>query len=343
MSTLRQPDAAPGHPAIPDHSIRPWRRPGPPALLPAALAAVLCLTACAQRAPESLAAPAQTTPSRPTAAPALVADRPVSWSELQPLLAEAAGGEILQEIVLDRMLEGEASRRAVRITPEDVQREEATILRALRDTAGADESSGFQLLTQLRRQRGLGEHRYAALLRRTALMRALVQGDVDLSDERLRQAYELTHGERRVARIITVAALPDAQAVLTRLERGEPFAEVAARLSTDATAQRGGLLAPISPADTTYPSALREALRALEPGGVSAPIAIDRGYAILKLEEIIPTDNTSFESVKPQLTRDARLAQERALMNTLADRLLQRASVNVFDPALESAWRERSR
>ena len=49
-------------------------------------------------------------------------------------------------------------------------------------------------------------------------------------------------------------------------------------------------------------------------------------------------DKVTLEQVRPQLERLVRLDQERLLMDRLARRLLQRATVMVIDGALRNSW-----
>jgi len=270
--------------------------------------------------------------------PAVLNGAPVSWESMHTPLVEAAGGVVLEELVLDRLLEAEAKRQGIDPGRLDTARELTILQRTL---AGIDPGSGPQLLEELRRSRGLGPERFEALLRRTALMRALVAPRVVLTPESLSLATEIRFGEKRRVRIITVPSLIDAQTVLRRLERGEAFAEIAAGVSTDASAARGGLIEPLSPADPSYPAAFRQSVRALTPGQWSEPVALTGSYAIVKLEEIIPAQSVPDALNSPTIETDARAEQERILMTELARRLLNSASLNILDPTLQNAWRRR--
>ncbi len=280
-----------------------------------------------------------TAPSRGVSVspPAAVNGTPITWDAMHTALVEGAGGVVLEEIVLDRLLSEEARRLGVRVERVDMEREE----RALLDSLAGVGSSGSEtaLLERLRRQRGLGPERYQALLRRTAIMRAIVAPDVNITQQTLDLAHDVRFGEKRRARIITSPTLVEAETALRAIRRGEPFAEAAVRLSTDASAARGGLIEPMSLADPSYPASVREAARDLQVGEVSPAVAIEGGYALLKLEEIIPARTPA--GGESMLLEDARAEQERVLMTALARRLLNEASVSIFDPSLETAWRRR--
>lgn len=272
--------------------------------------------------------------------PAMLDGSPVAWAALHDAMVEAAGAVALEEAALDRLLAEKAEERGVKITEADLEREE----RALAESVGAvadGPAARDRIIREVRRRRGLGPRRYEALLRRTATLRRLVAPNVTIDAEMLERAKSVRFGEKRRVRVITAPSLIEAQTAIRRIERGEPFAEVAARLSTDASAARGGLIEPLSLEDPTYPAALRDALRVLEPGDRTGPVALEGVYAVAKLEEIIPPDGAAARETEGVLEQEARAEQERILMTRLANRLLDGAALNVLDPALENAWRAR--
>ncbi len=273
---------------------------------------------------------------------ATVGGEPVTLQALLPLLYEAAGAEALEEYALDRALTRELDREGLRIDQEAVQQERRLLLEQLGNAveAPADSAQAAEALAQLRAQRGLGPSRFAALLWRTAALRALVQlrDPVTISESAIEQAYDMAYGERRVARVITLPTLTEAQQALEALQQGADFASLAATRSTDASAERGGLLEPLSRRDPAYPPAIRQALFALSPGRWSNPIAVEQGFAILKLERVIPAQNRPLEQVREQLVRDLTVRQERLRMDELARSLLQRVAPVALEDHLRWSW-----
>ena len=88
--------------------------------------------------------------------------------------------------------------------------------------------------------------------------------------------------ERPNLSIIVVDSLTQAQQIVERLKRGEDFAALAKEKSTDPSAAAGGNLGRVDPG--TLRLELRDALRGVAPGQISAVTKISAGYAILKLE-----------------------------------------------------------
>ena len=270
---------------------------------------------------------------------ALLGGRPIRWGELKPILNEAAGAEALTEVILDRRLAEAVEEEGLLITAEDEAAEQKRLLETL---AEDDPNRAIRLLDELRDQQRLGPHRYRALLRRNAIMRALVQDRVRVTDEAVRRMHDALHGPRRQARIITCPDLSDAQHVRSRVLAGEFFGDVSVEVSTDSSAARGGLLEPVSRDDPSYPAALRQAIWSLEaPGDLSDPVLIDSGYAVVQLVREIGGEEVALEESREKLEKLVRLNQERILMDQLARHLLTGARLTIFDKSLESAWERR--
>ena len=81
-------------------------------------------------------------------------------------------------------------------------------------------------------------------------------------------------------RVIIVESADEAGRILERLKAGADFAVLAREKSVDATAPDGGYMGEVDPA--TLRAELRDALRGMSAGQLSAAIKLPRGYAILK-------------------------------------------------------------
>ncbi|MEM1447263.1 MAG: peptidylprolyl isomerase [Planctomycetota bacterium] len=266
---------------------------------------------------------------------AYIAGEPLRSDELLTVMLEATGGEILSELVLDEMLRRRLDTAGQTLTQADLDAERAVLLATLSD----DADDAARLLGELRGRRGWGPTRFEALLRRNAGLRALVAERVEVSDQAVQQAYRLQHGPSARVRLIVAESLREAQQLRERiLVGGEPFGEVAALESTDVSAAQGGLLSPIRPEDTSYPAAMRQAIELLEVGGVSQPVTIDGGFALIKLEENLSGSGVEFDDVNAELEQAVRGRAERVLMQQLARELLSGADLVVLDPTLKALW-----
>lgn len=259
----------------------------------------------------------------------------ISWSELRPILAERAGAAAIEEVLLDKRLRTTAAQRGITITEEAMRAEEA----ALRHQLSTDAERAERLLEELRARQGLGPTRWRALLWRNAALRALVAEEVQVQPAQVEAALDAAHGPRRRARVIAVPDLRTAQHVSERLKAGEAFPDLAAELSTDVSAARGGLIAPVSRLDPAFPTAFREALWALAAvGGVSPPVMTGAGFVLVRYEGDVPA-TTPPADARAEAERAVRLAQERALMETLARDMMRDANPSIFDESLADSWR----
>ncbi|HEY6448499.1 MAG TPA: FG-GAP-like repeat-containing protein [Acidobacteriaceae bacterium] len=81
--------------------------------------------------------------------------------------------------------------------------------------------------------------------------------------------------------VIVVRTQAEAEQVLARLKHGEDFAQVARAVSIDPNASSGGYVRGADPA--ALRPELRRALAALQPGEISAPIAVGAAFVFVKL------------------------------------------------------------
>lgn len=274
----------------------------------------------------------------------MLGDEPITWDDLRPILAEAAGPTALEEVVLDRLL-----RRALRpetLAATDLDAERAILLRTLAREAGTSIDDAARLVATLRRTRALGDLRFDGLLRRNAMLRRLVRDRIDVSDEDVSTAHAVRYGPRHRVRVIVVPEERQAADIRARLDSSDPhlplrFADQAARFSIDPSAPRGGSLPPFNVSDPAYPAAVGRALRETPVGSMTGVIAVDAGYALLLVEEIVPAQAVPLDAVAQELRADVRAARERLAMDELARQLLADAPLRIHDRALESAWRAR--
>lgn len=255
------------------------------------------------------------------------------------MMAQAHGGKALEEVLLDRAVQARLKQEGLTLEQAQIDTERQRVLAALAD----DPDQAARLLKEMRSQRGLDDARFGNLLRRNAGLRALVSDQITINEAATRQVYELRYGDRYQVRLITSDSLDD----LTRARRlavdSEAFTSLAIEISTDRSVQQGGLLSPISPADPTYPKAIRDALPKLKSGNttsrLSPIIALDQGYALLWLEGVIKqADPPEIEQVRDELIAAVRDDLESVRMRQLARTLIEQANVIVLDPALDTSW-----
>ncbi|MFM9957713.1 MAG: peptidylprolyl isomerase [Phycisphaerales bacterium] len=274
-------------------------------------------------------------------AAAMVDGAALSWDQMRAALGEAAGREVLDEIALEAGLAGRFRDAGLTLDATMIDRER-TLFEASAGAGGLVGSEARVLLERVRRERGLGPARFAALLRRNAMLRTLVQGQVVVNESAVRQAYELTHGPRLRARVIVVPTAREAGDATQRVRAGEDFSKVAAEMSTDASASRGGIIEPLSAADPSYPSALRDTLAGLSPGEIGGPVVLGDSFAVVRLDKRLGSAAAPrLDECRAEMETVARRRQERLLMEQLAREVRASTRVRALDGSLRWAIEER--
>lgn len=258
-------------------------------------------------------------------------------------LSELAGATVIEELALDHLLIEECRRAGVSISAEDVAGERSAMLGALAESGG----DAPALLERLRDARGLGPTRFDALLRRNAMLRALVRDRVVVSPEMVEQRYRVRYGVKMSARLIFLPSAGEAERAKAEAgastESTGKFIEIAIARSLDASSSRGGQLEPIHAEDPGYPAALREAIAGTQVGAISRVFAIDTGWGIVLRGPDVPAQNVKLEDVRAEVEQEVRRRTERLHMDQLSSTLIGAASVRTSDPSLEWAWRARAR
>lgn len=277
-------------------------------------------------------------PSSPLQTVAKVGDARLSLADLTPAMIEAVGGQVLAEKVLTLKLREKLGKTL--ITQDQIHAERSDFVKSLHDNPQVAE----QLLAQLRQREGLGQHRFEDFLFRQAALRHLVQGQVNVTEAAIKQAYELKFGPTSVIQIIMLDNPTQAVKILNRARQGEDFGKLVQEFSRNQESKAfNGMLEPISPADPSYPAALHKAIGRLQVGQISDVVALENGFAILKLLSKNPRQSVTLDDVKASLAEKVRRDVEQMLMRQLASTLLNQTDVVVLDRELNMSWQRQRR
>lgn len=152
-----------------------------------------------------------------------------------------------------------------------------------------------------------------------------VAASVTVTDEALRRFYEQVAAERyvdterrRASHILIEAGADDAAAlakandVLARAKAGEDFAKLATGFSDDPGSKaQGGDLGWATRESFVQPFA--EALFTMQKGEIRGPVKTQFGYHIIRLDDVSPAHQRTFEEVRAELEADYRSEQARSL------------------------------
>lgn len=229
--------------------------------------------------------------------------------------------QVLQGLVQNELLEGAIREAGITATEAEVQDRWETEM-ALQ--------GGEEQLRSLLEEIGLSEEeareQLAARIRQEKLQ-ASFEEQAEVSEEELRALYE--EREEQYDQVETAHILletrEEAEAVITLLESGQDFNELAAARSIDpsAEANQGELGSiPVAQLDPDYVEPLRDA----EPGDIVGPVETQFGFHVIRFDGF---QTRSFEDVKDELREElAGGRSEEGYRSFIAD-LLERSEVEI--------------
>lgn len=193
--------------------------------------------------------------------------------------------------------------------------------------AGADE---IGLETQLHLENALNEIRANSLLMRAA--------EEALTEEEVQAAYQESYADAEPAveynaAHILVETEEAARDLIAEIEGGADFAELAQEHSMDpGSGAQGGALGWFGAGMMVEP--FQEAVEALEPGALSAPVETQFGWHVIRLNETRDAEAPSLEEVREEIEQEIR---QQAVLDHI-DRVREGAEIELsaegIDPAL---------
>jgi peptidyl-prolyl cis-trans isomerase C len=172
-----------------------------------------------------------------------------------------------------------------------------------------------------------------------AVTNAVVIEPSHVSDAALREYYDrnihmFKYPESVKLRIISTKDEAKANGILARLDSGEDFGSVAARMSEDAYRIKGGDIGFVH-RGRIYP-ALEEAAFKLKPGQVSELIRTEGLWFIIKVEDRVSERMIPFDEAKDGLKKDLEKKRRDELMEKWIEPLRAKASIEIRLPEPQS-------
>jgi parvulin-like peptidyl-prolyl isomerase len=233
------------------------------------------------------------------------------------------GKEVLESMINRQLIVLECERQHITITRSDVDREIQRM--AKRFGLPVD-----QWLALLKQERNIDVEQYASDIIWPSLALGRLAGPrLNVTPDELQQYFEMCHGEKVAARLISCADPKLAEKVRAQAAaHPEDFAKLAKRYSEDVnSASIGGLVQPIH-RHGAYKEIERAAF-SLADGEVSKVIAAGGQYVILKRENLLPPDKVRLEDVAPKLKEILREKKIHAVASVVFDELKKRAVIEV--------------
>lgn len=159
-----------------------------------------------------------------------------------------------------------------------------------------------------------------------------------VTDQALQAAYDANYGNADPtpefnASHILVETEEEAQALITELDGGADFAELAKEKSTGPSGPNGGELGWFQPGQMvpTFDSAVQE----MTVGDISAPVQTQFGWHVIKLNDAREQDAPSLDEVRGELSQQVQEEVVRTLIDeTTSAATIDRSALEGFDASL---------
>ncbi len=133
------------------------------------------------------------------------------------------------------------------------------------------------------------------------------------------------------------AAQARAEAIRTRVTSGgENFEKLAAEISDSPSKANAGLIGPLSVNDISPD--LRKLIEGMKPGNVSEVVRNSRGYQILRLETVTPTQTMTLEQARDQISERVFTDKRRKEFQKYLEKLRAQAIIEWKNPDVKKAF-----
>lgn len=243
----------------------------------------------------------------------------ITQNEFYEQMKSLAGKQILQQIVLDKILNDK-----YKATDEEVQAEYDAYVEQYGDSLGS-----------LLASNNLTEETFRDNLRFSVLQKKAI-AEIKIADEEIQAYYDQASQELH-ARHILVATEEEAKAIIEEIKGGADFAEIAKEKSTDpGSGAEGGDLGWFS-VGKMLPE-FNDAAYALELKTVSEPVQSEFGYHIIEVLEKRPVEGYGTLEEKKEEIREAIKTTKAADWPAVQADLVKEAKVEVKDESLKDAF-----
>lgn len=220
----------------------------------------------------------------------------ISKDELYNLMLQQNGPQVLDALIIEKIVEFEVDKKDIEITEEDIQAEIDT----MKDYYGGEEQFAMALA-----QSGLTEEDMKEDINTNLRLKKLVDPYIEISDEDIEAYFEenkdqLGQEEEVKASHILVETEEAANEVKAKLNDGEDFADLAREYSMDDSNKESGGELGFFGRGRMVPE-FEETAFNMEVDTISEPVQTDYGYHIIKLEEKKEASQATLEDSKEEI------------------------------------------
>ncbi len=300
----------------------------------------------------------QTPPPAPSAEPTLVdpkdkdyGTRPVAYiyknvavtrADLAEFLIARGGHEKVELLVNKMIIEEEAKRRKITVTPQEM---EAAFKADLNISSPPIRKEDFINLILPKYNKTYFEW-MEDVVRPRLILGKMCADRIKVTDEDLKRIFEREYGEKKAVKIIIWPKGDDLKSIqktwdIIRKSDAE-FDSVARSQSNAGLASTAGEIKPIArfQIGDDKDKVVEQKAFALKEGEISEIFETQQGYMVMKMIKTVPADKTvKFESVKEKLFKEAYELKQGAEIPKMFAELCVSAKPNVLLNGPPSAWR----
>ncbi len=264
----------------------------------------------------------------------LLMPRSFFHSTVTPEKLKEVEKDALKELEKKHLLLQYAKEKGYKIPDSVVKREEKKI----REAFGSKENFESGL-----KRANLTYETFKRELRNDLLMQKLYDKEIrsDLSEDDLKKyykenRYKFKRPEKIKVRIIYVRndptdpkgrekALKRAEEALKKIKEGEDFADIASKYSNAMSRIKGGDMGFVHKGMLDEP--IEKAAFTLKKGEVSEVVETPKGFYIVKLEDISPAVQLSFDEVKDRLKKELKAKNEKRNLEQILKSMRKNAKI----------------
>lgn len=220
----------------------------------------------------------------------------ITKDELYKLLLAQNGQQVLDALIVEKIVDSEIEKQDIKISDEDIQAK----IDEMKEYYGGEEQFTMALA-----QAGLKEEDMKADIEMNLRLKALVDPYLKITDEDMKAYFEENKdkfGEQEEVKASHILVEDEALAkeIKGKLNDGADFAELATEHSTDPGSKDSGGELGFFGKGQMVPE-FEAAAFSMKAGEISEPVQTTNGYHIIKVEEKKEASEATFENSKEEI------------------------------------------
>lgn len=255
---------------------------------------------------------------------AVVGNETITESDWTNELKRHYGNMVLENMIDRQVVLLQAEQNGVTVTDQEIESELKKLEERYVDFFGV-----------IRQDTGLSPEELKNELRHYLLLEKLATLDIQVSDQELFRHYEQNRSKYNQPPLARVSAIyiddqAEAEQVIAELKNGADFQTLAKERSKEIySSASGGDLGWISLLGGDVEQEIADQAITMQEDQISGPIALERGYAVIKLHNKKEAVTHTFDDVKEEIKREIALNQAGSLESVL-ERLRKGMNVQIL-------------